>query len=235
MNKIFARVRSSFILPNSSFRFGLAMLAAIFCAAIARAEEPTPKPVILMTGFEPFGGSSFNTSWDVVSTFDGQVISGHVIKTVRLKVVYDKIDGPLAEAIEKLKPVAVISFGEGTPEIHVEKIARNSYHPAKPPDNEGKAPPRDAIVPGGAQTIRSGLPADAIVQKLNDAGIKAATSDDAGGYLCNECFYRLMAVKNAPAIRGFVHVPVVPPDKEEARKQLDDAVRIILKTVAENK
>ncbi len=216
-------------------RYGLTILAAFFCAAISRAEEPTGKPVILLTGFEPFGGSAYNTSWDVVSKFDGQEIAGHAIKTVRLKVVYDKIGGPLAEAIEKLKPVAVISFGEGTPEIHVEKIARNGYHPAKPPDNDGKAPPRDAIVPGGAQTIRSGLPVDAIIKKLNDAGIKAATSEDAGGYLCNECFYRLMTDKNAPAIRGFVHVPVVPPADEAGRKQLDDAVRIILKSVIENK
>ena len=216
-------------------RYGLTMLVVFSCAAISQAGESTNKPVILLTGFEPFGGSSFNTSWDVVSKFDGQEIAGYIIKTVRLKVVYDKIGEPLAEAIEKTKPVAVISFGEGTPEIHVEKIARNGYHPAKPPDNDGNAPPRDAIVPGGAQTIRSGLPADAIVKNLNDAGIKATTSDDAGGYLCNECFYRLMTVKNAPVIRGFVHVPVVPPTDEAGRKQLGDAVRIILKTGVENK
>ncbi len=210
------------------------VLAALACGVDAIAGDAV-KPVILLTGFEPFGGSAFNTSWDVASKLDGQEIGGIVVRTVRLKVGYDKIDGPLAEAIEKLKPAAVVSFGEGTREIHVETVARNGYHASHPLDNEGNAPPREKIVPGAAETIGTGLPAEAILKNLKAAGIKAAASTDAGGYLCNECFYRLMSIKNAPALRGFVHVPVVKPSDEAGRKQLDTALRIIIRTISENK
>ncbi|MEI6235213.1 MAG: pyroglutamyl-peptidase I [Planctomycetota bacterium] len=209
---------------------------ALVMMAVCSAEEPAAtKPVILLTGFEPFGGSTFNTSWMAVSQFEGQVVAGHTIKTAQLKVVYDKIDGPLAAEIEKLKPVAVISFGEGSAFIQLERTARNGYHPQKPKDNEGKVPPRDAIVPGAPNEIPTGLPVDSIIGKLNTAGIKATDSTNAGGYLCNECFYRLMSIKSASATRGFIHVPVVQPGNTAGRRQLRDALRIIITTVIENK
>jgi len=209
------------------------VLAIMFVSFVLSAGEGTSvKPVILLTGFEPFGGSSFNTSWDVVSQFEGQEIAGHVIKTKQLKVVYDQIHGPLSETVEQLKPVAVISFGEGSPRVEIERVARNGYLASKPHDNDNKAPPREKIIPGGVDEIRSGLPVDILVANLNAAGIKASASTDAGGYLCNECFYRLMAIPNGPALRGFVHLPVVPASETVRRKQLVEAVRIIVKTIA---
>ena len=212
---------------------GAALLLS-FAACAGEATASSMKPVILLTAFEPFGGSSFNTSWDVVSAFEGREIAGHVIRTARLKVVYDAIGGPLAEAIEKTKPVAVVSFGEGTAVVQIERVAKNGYHAARPPDNDGKPPPRATIIPGAAESIPSGLPVDAILAKLAAAAkIQASASSDAGGYLCNECFYRLMAQKNAPATRGFVHLPIVPPSDMARRKQLDAAVRIIVETIVE--
>jgi pyrrolidone-carboxylate peptidase len=174
-----------------------ALFLATFVSIDVLAGEPAPssaKPVILLTAFEPFGGSPFNTSWDVVSLFEGREIAGYVIRTAKLRVVYDAIGGPLAEAIEKTKPVAVISFGEGSTEVQIERVARNGYHQRKPRDNEGKPPPRTAIITDG----------------------------------------RLMAQKNAPSVRGFVHLPIVPPIDTTRRKQLDEAVQIIVKTVIES-
>ena len=209
-------------------------MCSAFALLSGEGNPAATKPVILLTGFEPFGGSSFNTSWDLVSPLDGQEIDGYVIRTVKLKVVYDEIGGPLTAAIERLKPAAVISFGEGTKTVQVERVARNGYHPQKPLDNLGKTPPREKIVPGAADEIPTGLPVDPILEKLHAAGIPAAASTDAGGYLCNECFYRLMLVKGTPTVRGFVHVPVVPPKDFERRKPLLMAIPIIVKTVIAN-
>src|SRR5881227_1066640 len=85
------------------------------CSIGARkAAAEDAKPIILLTGFEPFGKSDFNTSWNLVKKLEGREIGGFDIKSLQLKVVYDAVDKPLQEAIEKLKPAAVISFGEGS-------------------------------------------------------------------------------------------------------------------------
>jgi pyroglutamyl-peptidase len=181
-------------------------VCASLLAAAAWSGEPAAKPVVLLTGFEPFGGAKINPSWETVKTFQGKEIAGHKVETAQLPVVYDDIDKPLQAAIAKHKPAAVICFGVGSRLICVETVARNGYHRAQIPDNLNKRPPRAAIVPGAPKEIKTALPADDILAALKTAKIGAQASTDAGGYLCNECFYRVMNCKE-PAIRGFVHVP----------------------------
>lgn len=212
-------VRKTFVLP-------IVLLAA---CALRGAE----KPVLLLTGFEPFGPYKTNASWETVKTFQGREIAGYKIETAQLPVVYDEIAAPLQEAIAKHKPQAVISFGVGTRSIQVETLARNGYSATKPRDNKDKEPPRAEIVPGAEAAIPTGLPAEAILAALKEANIGAASSTNAGGYLCNECFYRLMSAKDAPKVRGFVHVPDIGwPDKEGGgvfdAEKLKRAVEIVI-------
>lgn len=42
---------------------------------------------ILVTGFEPFGGSSRNASWEAVSLLP-ETIAGHAVYRMRLPVCY---------------------------------------------------------------------------------------------------------------------------------------------------
>lgn len=185
-------------------RSELFFACVLLCGRAAFAAE---KPVLLLTGFEPFGGAALNASWETVKTFQGKEIAGHRIETALLPVVYDEMAAPLQDAFAKHKPAAVICFGVGSRVMQVETLARNSYHPAKPRDNKKQPPPRSEIAPGAAAEIPTALPADEILAALHAAEISARKSDDAGGYLCNECFYRVMSIKDGPAIRGFVHVP----------------------------
>jgi pyroglutamyl-peptidase len=183
---------------------------ALLCAGLPlRAAETggDAKPVILLSGFEPFGGDKINASWEVVKTFEGRELDGYRIKTVLLPVVYDEMEKPLLDAIKANHPAIVISFGVGTPVVQIETVARNSYHPQKPLDNKSLPPPREAIVPGAPAEIPTALPADKILNALKDAKIGAQLSKDAGGYLCNECFYRLVQTNLKIAARGFIHVP----------------------------
>jgi len=192
------------------------------------------EPVILLTGFEPFGGAKLNASWEAVRKFQDQIIAGHRVETLELPVVYDAVDTPLRAAIEKFKPAAVYCFGEGTPTIQIETLARNGYHPTKPKDNKGQRPPREKIVNDGKDSIKTGLPALEIANALNSSQIPARLSQDAGGYLCNECFYRVMALEPAPALRGFIHVPVldtkddkgVPFDIERIKEAVKIAIEV---------
>lgn len=173
------------------------------------------EPVILLTGFEPFGGARVNASWEAVKGFQGETIAGHRVETLELPVIYDAIDAPLKAAIEKFKPAVVICFGEGTATIQIETVARNGYHPAKPKDNKGQRPPREKVVTNGKDVLKTGLPALEIANALNGSDIPARLSQEAGGYLCNECFYRLMAIETGPAVRGFIHVPVLGTKDEK--------------------
>ncbi|MCW8131735.1 MAG: pyroglutamyl-peptidase I [Planctomycetota bacterium] len=218
-------------------RPGLLLFAALLALGALtpglRAAEDA-KPVVLLTGFEPFGGLEKNASWESVKTFDGKEIGGYKIVTALLPVVYDEMAAPLAKAIETHKPAIVLSFGVGSQVVQVETLARNGYHPYKPQDNKGNRPPRLKIDPEGANEIPVQLPVDAIVTALQAQRIGAWTSKDAGGYLCNECFYRLMAAApKAPiAMRGFVHVPDFgsqdPAGGTYTAEKLQKAVQIVV-------
>ncbi len=203
---------------------------AIYCAETASESK---KPVVLLTGFEPFGRVKINASWESVKTLQGREILGYRIETALLPVVYDEMDAPLQAAIEKYKPDVVVSFGVGTAVVQVETIAFNGYHFWMPKDNKGNMPPRLRIDSRGPDLpLRTRLPVNAIMHALRDAHIGAATSTDAGGYLCNECFYRLLSGKNTPLVSGFVHVPEFgrpdPAGGVFSREKLSHAVQVVV-------
>jgi pyroglutamyl-peptidase len=54
---------------------------------------------------------------------------------------------------------------------------------------------------------------DDVVAALREAGVPAAVSRDAGGYLCNRIFFTLMhhaEAERPDLVGGFVHVPALP-------------------------
>jgi pyroglutamyl-peptidase len=212
------------------------LLVAVAALCLPSCDAPAgkaPPPVLLLTAFEPFGGAPDNPSWEAIKGYEGTTIAGHVVRAARLPVVYDEMAKPLDAAIAAHRPAAVIAFGQGREVIDVERVAKNAYHPRKPPDNEGKPPPRPTILPGGADEVASGLPVDAILKALTDARIQARASSDAGGYLCNECFYRLVAREGGPKRRGFVHVPRVGADNPLGGTYTLDTLRTAVRIVAE--
>jgi pyroglutamyl-peptidase len=69
------------------------------------------------------------------------------------------------------------------------------------------------VLAGGPAAYWSTLPVARIVSALVDAGVPAAASPDAGGFVCNHLFYGLMHLiaTERPGIRGgFVHLPCLP-------------------------
>jgi pyroglutamyl-peptidase len=200
-------------------------------------------PVCLLTGFEPFGGAKTNPSWEIAKALNGQTIAGYRVVSVELPVVYDEIAKPLAAALKTHTPRLVICIGQGGGLIEIEQIARNGYHPTRPRDNKGQPPPRDRILPDGPAQVPTGLPVERILAALKSAGIGAQASSDAGGYLCNECFYRLMTFgekDGASGIlaRGFVHVPTFGAPSPEGgvytAEKLISAVKLMVEATAQN-
>jgi pyroglutamyl-peptidase len=187
---------------------------------------------VLVTGFEPFGGSTVNPSRQLVEALDGDVA-----KAV-LPVSYARAASALREAIAEHEPDVVICFGQadGRTGISIERFAHN-LDEATTTDNE-EAPGSGApIDPDGPVAYPSSLPVDDIVAALREDGIPAAPSRDAGGFLCNHVFYVLMrTLEDRGGRGGFVHVPLLLEqalDKDSAsmpRETLVRAAEIIVAT-----
>jgi len=231
-------------LPRTLYLHGMTLISACACLLVsvawrAQAEtntQPVERPVVLLTGFEVFGEYKTNASWEAIKGFEGQDLAGCRIVTVCLPVVYDEMAAPLEDAVAKHKPVIVISFGVGTSTVRVETIARNGYHHTRPKDNKSKPPPRERIDPVGPDQIPTQLPTAGILAALKAAKIGAETSVDAGGYLCNECFYRVMTLKPGacPLVqwRGFVHVPDTGWKDAEGGEYTLEKLRLAVRIVA---
>jgi pyroglutamyl-peptidase len=179
---------------------------------------------VLVTGFEPFAGSTVNPSQQLVDALDGEVA------TAVLPVSYERAADALRGAVAGHRPDVVIAFGQadGRTGISVERFAHN-LDEATTTDND-EAPGSGApIDPDGPAAYASSLPVDDIVAALRAEGIPAAPSRDAGGFLCNHVFYVLMRTLETEGGRGgFVHVPLLPEqalDQDAATMPLETLVR----------
>ena len=166
--------------------------------------------VILLTGFEPFGGEKTNPSWDVASRFDGVEIGGASVEAVRLPVNCRRAAQKIAETIARTRPAAIVGLGQagGRAALSLEKVALNLADENRKRENFGglKGKP---VVPGGPDAYFSRLPLAAIIRTLKTRGIPAELSLSAGVYVCNTAMYAalhaLRSRRRVPA--GFIHLP----------------------------
>ena len=82
---------------------------------------------VLLTGFEPFAGSSLNPSQEIVNEIAKINTPGIEIITAILPVLFGKSSEKLLEFIASEKPDVVISLGqaEGRTQITPERVAIN--------------------------------------------------------------------------------------------------------------
>lgn len=173
------------------------------------------RPTILVTGFEPFGGSSENPSAVLVARLLGATHPDAELVGAVLPVVGGTAAGSARHLLDRLidihRPDAVVCFGEAhvRGEVSVERIAVNlrDYRIA---DNAGELVANMPVVDGSPDAWFATLPVDAIVSGLRDLGIPAGRSLSAGTFLCNEVmFHALDRAKRtrSGAVAGFVHLP----------------------------
>jgi pyroglutamyl-peptidase len=187
---------------------------------------------LLLTGFEPFGGFTINSSWESIRDLDGATIGAWRVVARQLPVSYRKAGPALLRVLRRVRPQAVISFGLAPGQtIRLERIALNIDH-AEKPDNDGRTLFDRRIDPRGPLVLESKLPLPSILRRLRRKKFKSQLSFHAGTYLCNHIFFTLRrAVPSIPA--GFVHVPPIPHKKIKGwpRSRLKRAVREIVREV----
>lgn len=163
--------------------------------------------MILVTGFEPFGGLARNPSGDLARALHGGSVRGAV-----LPVDYARVGDELRALLADGPYGAVILLGVavGRARISLERVAVN-HRNADRPDVSGALPDRPEVVPGGPAAYFSTLPLEALRDDLAAAGVPVEISLTAGDYLCNTAFYLARHALDATGTPcGFVHLPPTP-------------------------
>jgi pyroglutamyl-peptidase len=171
---------------------------------------------ILVTGFEPFAGSSLNPSQLIVEALAQSSTAANLVLEV-LPVEYQLAGDRLGDLIKQHKPHTVICIGqaEGRSAISIETRAQN-LDDANLADNSGEVRTGRDITPGGPSDLATTLPVDALLEQLAEAGIPAESSTSAGTFVCNHIFYVMQQQLEGSQVRsGFIHVPLVPEQASE--------------------
>ena len=170
--------------------------------------------MILVTGFEPFGGHTVNPSEGLAKAVDGRRAGAHAVRGLVLPVHHAHAAATLGSVLDETAPVAVVHLGlaAGRARVALERVALNvmDYELA---DNAGYRATGQPCVPGGPTAYLATLPLDELREALTSEGIPAYVSNTAGTYLCNQTLYgTLHAVRErarAPKV-GFIHFPLLP-------------------------
>lgn len=172
------------------------------------------RPCILITSFEPFGGSAVNPTMEVARLLAAMPCAQGSRVYVTLPVVTGvEVGSAWATALpylDELCPDAVVALGENgkADRVHFERIAIN-LRDARIADNAGVQLSDTPVLDGAPNAHFATLPLRTMLAACESAGVPAQLSLSAGAFLCNELMFRLLS--HPKRLRaGFVHVPQLP-------------------------
>ena len=191
---------------------------------------------VLLTGFEPFGGSNINSSWETVAQIEQLPPPNVNIKTVRLPVSFYRSGLEIIKAIRRNTPDILIMLGQRGQgySIDIERIAVNLMD-ASNPDNEGCCPQEQIISTKGNAAYFSNLPVKILRDALLHKNIPAKVSNSAGLYVCNSTYYNALNEIFEQRLKTkavFVHLPKI--SNEFPIELLTSSVKTIIKTIIDN-
>lgn len=214
---------------------------------IDAAEDPA-RTRILVTGFEPFGGSSVNPAMRAAQATAARRWQAAEVRACILPVVGGTGPGSarrlLDGAMDTFRPHAVLLLGEACTRgaVSIERVAHNARdYPIA--DNAGGVARGMPVVAGAPGSLGAALPVDDLLSVVRALGIPVECSSDAGRFLCNEVMFHVLERRTrtgTPAFAGFIHLPQFP--EQHALRPVDarpmpldemvEAVRAIVGRVA---
>lgn len=188
----------------------------------------------LVTGFEPFGKMKSNPSWEAVKLLSDRLGKNVVVRKMLLPVEYERAADLLLEKAAEYRPDVILCVGvaEKRHAVTPEYVAVN-IKDSTMPDNGGKVYLYEKIVDEGDAALYTNLPITDVLDAVHLVGVPATPSFDAGAFVCNDLFYRLMydikyGEKNVYG--GFIHLPL---EKEVSAKDAAHALESILVMLAQ--
>jgi pyroglutamyl-peptidase len=159
--------------------------------------------VILLTGFEPFGGRTINRSWEIVQRVQADT------ERVQLPVDFEKLARIVPEWMAR-RPDAVLLVGEAPQDcVTVETIALNVIHDRRS-DNAGRQIEFAPVRENRPLALPATWNAIAVADAIDRAGAPVEISHHAGTYACNAALYHALDAASELGLRapiGFLHVP----------------------------
>ena len=174
-----------------------------------KAENRNEKPIVLITGFEPFANFDINPSMMIAERLNGTSIADSDIIGIVVSVNFTTSIEIISEAIEKYHPDIVMCLGlnGNTRCIRIEKIALNLK---KSRDESGVF--YEKLESNGSMFRFSNLPTYKIASKIRQEKIPAIVNYHAGTYVCNAAFYGVLGhikQNNLDIDMGFIHIPQI--------------------------
>lgn len=170
---------------------------------------------VLLTGFEPFGGSAFNPSGQIASTLHGETIGDARVVGLTLPVVMGEDADLLTKAIADHRPALVLCLGlaSGATCLEAERFAVNLRfaEPGSPNTPVRSGLPQSAIIADGMAAMLATVNAETLAAAICEAGVPARAHGYAGAYACNHVLYHALhyAFQWELSYRaGFLHLPL---------------------------
>ena len=182
---------------------------------------------LLITGFEPFGELTENSSWMAVAALPDK-IGCYSLHKLLIPTVYGDGANAVLEAAKSLNPDLILCIGVavGRSAVTPERIGVN-IRDARMPDNTGNQPRGKFVVPGAPAAYFATVPVDQIADAVAAAGIPATVSNSAGAFVCNDVLFTLLHHFDGTATKvGFIHIPALPgqADKNMPLSQSTDGL-----------
>ncbi len=189
---------------------------------------------VLVTGFEPFGKLTVNPSWEAVKLLSERPGKNIMLRKLLLPVEYEHSADILLETASQFRPDVILCTGVAVKRNAVtpEYVAVNMKD-SSTPDNAGKVCIYEKIVDEGDSALYTNLPLTEALDAIHAAGVPASPSFDAGTYVCNNLFYRLMYDIKYGAKKiygGFVHLP---PESAVSARDAARAIEAVLLMLAD--
>ena len=159
---------------------------------------------ILVTAFEPFGGSPTNVTQDVLTALPCNMGKAEILKQC-LPVSFQRAPIMLREAIATYSPDLVIMLGQcpAGENIRLERFAINMMDSTKA-DNDGYIPNEETIYANQPLALQTPLTIKELERFCTGRVQPVQVSNSAGLYVCNRVYYEALHMQQNAL---FVHIP----------------------------
>lgn len=183
--------------------------------------------VLLITGFDPFGGATVNPSWEAVENLPERIGKWKLCK-LQIPTVFGLAAKTVLEKAQEVTPGAILCLGVavGRSAVTPERIGIN-VRSARIPDNRGNQPLDEPVIPGGPDGLFSTMNVSAMAAAIEKLGLPGAVSNTAGTFVCNDTLYALLHHYRDSSVKvGFIHVPQLPQQGSPSLP-LEDTLRAV--------
>lgn len=166
---------------------------------------------LLLTAFEPFGGSPVNAAKLAADALP-DVIGPWRLSRLTIPVVFGEAARQVILAAQDCAADAVLCLGQAAGRDHVtpEMLGVNLRY-ASIPDSAGRSPRDEPVEAGGPAAVFSTMPVRRMADAICRADLPGAVSMTAGTYVCNDVLYSVLRhFEGTDVSVGFIHVPAAP-------------------------